>query len=74
MNNPKFSAICSEILAQTPIKTINRIIENVDKFFAICKKKAVKAGNTNNVKVILTVNIFGNGLTGKAYICLLTNR
>jgi hypothetical protein len=74
VNNPKLSANCSDILAQMPISIINRILENVDKALAICKKKAVKVGNINNVKAILTENIFGNGLTGKAYICLLTNR
>lgn len=57
-----------------PISIINRIVENVDKFFAICKKKAVKIGNINNVKAIFTEKTFGKGLTGKAYICLLTNR
>lgn len=62
------------MLAQMPIKIINRILENVDNIFAICKKRAVKLGNINNVKAMLIVNIVGNGLTGKAYICLLTNR
>lgn len=62
------------MLAQTPIKMINRILKNADNVFVICKKRAVKAGSIKNVKAILIVNIFGNGLTGKLYICLLTNR
>ncbi len=74
MNNPKFSANCSDILAPIPIKIINRILETVDKTLAICKKKAVKVGNSSNVKAMLTGNIFGNGLSGKSYICLLTNK
>lgn len=74
MNNPTFSAICSDRFAQTPIETINRILENGDNFFAMSKNKAVKAGNINNVKATLIVNVFGNGLTGNVYICLLTNR
>ncbi len=51
---------------------INRILEKAGNIFAICKKSMVKDGNINNVKTILMVNIFGNGLTGNSYKCLLT--
>lgn len=49
------------------------IFENVGNVFTIRKKNTVKTGNINSVNAILIVNICGNGLTGKAYICLLTN-
>lgn len=52
---------------------INMIFENVGNIFIIHTKRAVEIGNMNNVNAILIVNICGNGLMGKAYICLLTN-
>lgn len=36
-------------------------------------KRTVQIGNMNNVNVILIVKTFGKGLTGKLYICILTN-
>lgn len=52
---------------------INMIFEYVGNIFITHTKRAVKIGNMNNVKAMLIVNMFGKGLAGKAYMCLLTN-
>lgn len=52
---------------------INRIFKNEGNVLTIRKKNKVKIGNINNVNATLIVNICGSGLTGKSYICLLTN-
>ncbi|GMR65750.1 hypothetical protein BAC7755_24200 [Bacillus sp. MN7755] len=57
------------MLAQIPIATINRVLENTDNVFEICIKVVVKIGSTNKVKPMLTENMEGKGLTGKEYIC-----
>ncbi len=53
------------MLAQIPIKIINRILETADNVFEICMKSVVKIGSTNKVKPMLTENMDENGLTGK---------
>ncbi|PEA53985.1 hypothetical protein CON64_15405 [Bacillus pseudomycoides] len=58
---------------QSPIKMINMIFEYVGNIFIIHTKRAVKIGSMNNVKAMLIVNTCGKGLTGKAYMYLLTN-
>lgn len=56
------------------MEIINRVLETADNVFEICMKAAVKMGNTNNVKPMLTENMDGNGLTGKKYICFVTKK
>lgn len=62
------------MLAQTPIKIINRVLEAVDNFLEICIKEVVKIGSMNKVKAMLTENMDGKGLIGKVYICLLMKK